>query len=183
MHYLCQECQNSFPAEQLFTIYKQIAGETKVLKVCSDCRDKHEEELEMTRQNLQAQFGEKDTPKHPVCLERDSVTVDIHKIIDDAMEKKDRTINVYIGQYGTSIYIHPYAENKTVWKAAPGAKHPYCSSCGKQAESAYPYCPWCGESVAISDEDAKNISEREAQKQSAKLRNPIVLNGYRKEEE
>lgn len=90
MHYLCQSCKQSFPREQLFTIHKQVAGETLPMKVCSDCRDKHEAELEKTRQNFQAQFGEK-----PAVLKIDdggkaTITpiVDIHKIIDDAMEKK-----------------------------------------------------------------------------------------------
>lgn len=165
MHYLCQECQNSFPVEQLSTIYKQVAGETKPLRVCPDCREKHEKDLELSRQNFQAQFGEKDTPTHHVCLERDSVTIDIHKIIDDAMEKKDRSVMIFIGEHGTSVNVNPYKDDKVVWKAAPGAKHPYCSNCGRQAEAAYSFCPWCGEQVAISEEDAMAMSERQARRQ------------------
>lgn len=154
MHYLCQECQNSFPAEQLSTIYKQIAGETKSLRVCLDCRDKHEKELEMSRQNFQAQFGEKDTPKHHVCLERDSVTVDIHKIIDDAMEKKDRTVNIYIGESGTSIYVSPRDDEPLAWVPNPKGIGYLCPTCGYWDIDQRPYCSTCGEKLKrLSEED------------------------------
>ena len=156
MHYLCQICQKSFSQEQLFKISKQISGDFRLLNVCPDCKKKHEEDLERTRQNFQAQFGEKAVEK--------KADVDVYKIIDDAMEKKDRSVVLYIGEHGTSVYVNPYKDDKVVWKGTPGAKRPYCSNCGREAEGAYPYCPWCGEQVAISEEDAKAINERNAKR-------------------
>lgn len=36
--------------------------------------------------------------------------IDIHKIIDDAMEKRDRTVFIYIGEHGTTVNITPFEE-------------------------------------------------------------------------
>ena len=37
--------------------------------------------------------------------------IDIHKLIDDAMEKKDRYVSLYIGPQGDiSVTIHPMIE-------------------------------------------------------------------------
>lgn len=118
MHYLCQECQTSVPKNQLFLTSKQIGGETKMLRVCPACKKKHEEELEMTRQNFQTQFGEKPAVLQSCNDGKSTITpiVDIHKIIDDAMEKKDRSVVLYIGEHGTSVYVNPYKDDKVVWK-------------------------------------------------------------------
>lgn len=182
MHYLCQECQNSFSSDELFTIAKQVGGQTKLLRVCVDCKEKHEKDLELSRQNFQAQFGEK-AVLHIDDGGKATITpvIDIHKIIDDAMEKKDRSVMLYIGENGTSVYVNPYKDDKVVWKAAPGAKHPYCSNCGRQAEAAYSFCPWCGEQVAISEEDAMAMSEKEAKRR--KRLHDVMSTMMTKEEE
>lgn len=39
-------------------IYKQIKGEFKRIFVCPVCKEEHERELELTRQNFRRQFGE-----------------------------------------------------------------------------------------------------------------------------
>lgn len=37
----------------------------------------------------------------------DAKNFDIHKFIDEMISKKDRYVNIYIGEYGTSISIYP----------------------------------------------------------------------------
>jgi len=38
--------------------------------------------------------------------------IDIHKIIDEAMEKKDRSVTIFIGVQGTTVNVYPYQETK-----------------------------------------------------------------------
>lgn len=54
---ICDYCKKG--THHTTCIHKQIAGETRVLFVCDDCKAQHEKELEMTRENFQRQFGEK----------------------------------------------------------------------------------------------------------------------------
>ena len=95
MHYLCQECQNSFPQDQLFLVSKQIGGETKMRRVCPACKKKHEKELEMTRQNFQAQFGEKVEAKvtqaklvTKICIFSDKDAANVQKRVNDFIKNK-----------------------------------------------------------------------------------------------
>ena len=36
----------------------------------------------------------------------------IHDVIDDAMEKKDRYVSLYFGEYGCSVSIYPINEDE-----------------------------------------------------------------------
>lgn len=80
--------------------------------------------------------------------------VDIHKIIDDAMEKKDRTVCVFMTQYGVRIQVDPIDEHKPHWVEKDVAAGPYrhyqmkCSECGYETNNPTPYCPACGEKLA-----------------------------------
>lgn len=95
MHYLCQECQGSFPLDQLFLIYKQIGGKTRMRRVCPACKKKHDEELEMTRQNFQAQFGEKIEAEvaqtkliTKICIFSDKDAANVQKWVNDFIKDK-----------------------------------------------------------------------------------------------
>lgn len=45
-----------------------------------------------------------DKPKKPA--------VSVHKIINDAMKKKDRYVSLFIGPYGTSVSVYPYSDEE-----------------------------------------------------------------------
>ena len=36
---------------------------------------------------------------------------DIHKLIDDAMEKKDRSVTIFFGKLGTSVSVYPITDD------------------------------------------------------------------------
>ena len=36
---------------------------------------------------------------------------DIHKLIDDAMEKKDRSVTIFFGKHGTSVSVYPITDD------------------------------------------------------------------------
>lgn len=36
----------------------------------------------------------------------------IHDVIDDAIEKKDRYVSLYFGEYGCSVFIYPMNEDE-----------------------------------------------------------------------
>lgn len=87
---------------------------------------------------------------------------DIHKIIDDAMEKKDRAVMIFISDVGTTVNVHPIDDHKPHWipQYVKNDKFNYeytasyaCSECG--AENKYPtcYCGFCGEKMSIIRED------------------------------
>lgn len=77
--------------------------------------------------------------------------IDISKLIDEAMEKKDRSVMVFISDVGTTVKVNPL--DKPAWKPMPnknGTKYTYmCSACNRSSDKAYVYCPWCGESIGL----------------------------------
>lgn len=73
--------------------------------------------------------------------------VDIHKIIDDAMEKRDRTVSIYIGEAGVSVTVSPADQDKVHWINDPDKIYDYCSNCGfkSMTRNNATYCGGCGE--------------------------------------
>lgn len=71
----------------------------------------------------------------------------IHKIIDDAMEKRDRTVSIFISaeNNAVSVNVYPVNHDEVYWKADPDGL--ICTNCGfqDQSYSKYTYCPDCGE--------------------------------------
>lgn len=86
-------------------------------------------------------------PKHTVAHERDSNPVNIHKIIDDAMEKRDRTVSIYIGESGVSVNVYPVDQDKCQWIYHEDCdRYNFeCSNCGMDSEFQTTYCHSCGE--------------------------------------
>lgn len=73
--------------------------------------------------------------------------VDIHKLIDDAMEKKDRSVSLYISEHGVSVTVTPLDE-PTKWEETGNSNYPIqCSNCGVSQKYATSYCPECGEQM------------------------------------
>ena len=73
----------------------------------------------------------------------------LNHLIDEAMEKKDRTVTIYISSTGTSVTISPIELTKPRWiyvNDDGGACQ--CSECGRYQTWTTPYCPECGEKLA-----------------------------------
>jgi predicted amidophosphoribosyltransferase len=155
----CDECQKVIPSDELKRIHKQHGLRMLPEYVCPECYEKHEKELELTRQNFQAQFGEPEKPSkeavknatdetHHVVYERDSKPVDIHKIIDDAMEKKDRSVTIFIGKEATTVSVYPYDDKPREWITMDRNGGWFrCPECGSTYRDMSPYCPECGEKL------------------------------------
>lgn len=152
MKSLCHMCKISFEENELFSIHRQIGGEFRRINVCAACKEQHEADLERTRQNFQTQFGGNDTPVVSAGTDK---TVDIHKIIDDAMEKKDRTVNIYISEHGTSIYVAPHKDGRPEWIVKKDLNGYYCPECDGWSRTTVQYCPHCGESLKLSWKEAE----------------------------
>lgn len=85
--------------------------------------------------------------------------IDISKLIDDAMEKKDRTVNIFISNIGTSIYVNPIVDDDPRWikrtrdlNSDPKIFVPpvfKCSACFAETEYPTSYCPHCGEKMKM----------------------------------
>lgn len=74
---------------------------------------------------------------------------DIQKIIDDAMEKGDRSVHISVVGDGVSLNVYPYKEEgRGVWSAIVDddgwTRSHRCSKCGFEARFETPYCPHCG---------------------------------------
>ena len=84
---------------------------------------------------------------------------DIHKIIDDAMEKKDRCVSIFISNFGTTVHVDPFDNHKPHWipKYQEGmGRWPasyICSECGVEHKHIACYCGFCGEKLALLPED------------------------------
>lgn len=98
--------------------------------------------------------------------------VDINKIIDDAMEKRDRYVHIFISGVGTSIYVRPDDNELMRWKPNPYDNKPLCGNCGRASDQAYPHCPWCGEELGISIEEFSGV------KPSGKSRKSEIARRY-----
>ena len=93
---------------------------------------------------------------------KDEPKIDIHKIIDDAMEKKDRTVSIYIGQSCVTINVTPYEpEEPARWIHIENDHHcSYrfeCSACGAEHEFPSLYCPHCGEQMKMPKEEETDV--------------------------
>ena len=78
----------------------------------------------------------------------DRTAVDIHKIIDDAMEKKDRAVIIYISAYGVNVNVSPYSDEPLRWIRIVDNIRPFeCPSCGTNNSRPTAYCPECGEKL------------------------------------
>lgn len=78
--------------------------------------------------------------------------IDIHKFMDDAMEKKDRSVYILINGENTSISVTPLLESDPRWiyttpDTPNGSVAFKCSECGIVSSYTTPYCPWCGEKL------------------------------------
>ncbi len=83
--------------------------------------------------------------------------VDIQAIIDDAMEKKDRMVSIFISPSGTTVNVQPLDDKKPRWmysENAPMYDYQFkCSECGAFNNGPSPYCPVCGEKLAAPEEE------------------------------
>ena len=68
-----------------------------------------------------------------------NVSIDIHKIIDDAIEKKDRYVTIMSSPYGTSVCVRP------------NEPQPRCKTCGTEADPDHIFCPNCGHYLWIGE--------------------------------
>lgn len=93
---------------------------------------------------------------------------DVQKIIDDAMEKGDRSVHISIVGDGMSLNVYPYKEDDGmgVWKVEivdpdkPYIHHEYrCSVCNATQSYMHPHCPICGAKMKFpeleGEKDAK----------------------------
>lgn len=85
--------------------------------------------------------------------------IDIRKIIDDAMEKKDRTVSIYIGHSGVSINVQPYEKEEPHWiyKPQDSGWDFECSACGGDSKTYTTYCPYCGEQMKRSKFEVEEV--------------------------
>lgn len=68
---------------------------------------------------------------------------DIHKIIDDAMEKRDRKVHIMIYNTSVSVSISPSDGGEGMrWIEENGGFR--CSDCGNISGFPQTYCPDCG---------------------------------------
>lgn len=68
---------------------------------------------------------------------------DLHKIIDDAMERGDRQVHIYIMKDNVSISVRPASEDDGMkWRQVGGGY--ICSDCGGASTTADLYCKHCG---------------------------------------
>lgn len=84
----------------------------------------------------------------------DFETKDIHKIIDDAMEKRDRDVTIFIGKECIHITVSPLDNTKPRWieEESVTFRHRsryHCSECGGYNDYPSPFCPVCGEKLAM----------------------------------
>ena len=88
--------------------------------------------------------------------------LDINKIIDDAMDKKDRSVNIFINGDNVSVYVEPLEKHdpRCIIREIPGSgkysisKRQYeCSECHVWSDVLTSYCGYCGEKLRLPVEE------------------------------
>ena len=84
----------------------------------------------------------------------------VHKIIDEAIAKKDRWVYIHITEEGEiGVHVNPIKDEEHVWKEVErpdGPEGKYisllyeCSACGERSRYRTPYCPCCGEKLKVT---------------------------------
>lgn len=127
--------------------------------ICTKCWDREIPETESTK---------------PVTVETTSANtyhpeqLDLHKLIDEAMEKKDREVSIFIMKDNMSVYVRPVSSNDPRWivhEKCSGRKITWeyeCSECHVYSDKLMCYCGYCGEKLrmpVIEDKRVKGVSE------------------------
>ena len=69
------------------------------------------------------------------------------ELIDDAMNKGDRSVSIYVGKHGMSINVYPYEPGLQKW-IHDEEHHCYvCPNCGCIEHDQSFYCRGCGEQL------------------------------------
>lgn len=81
--------------------------------------------------------------------------IDIPKLIDEAIEKKDRRVTIFVSNIATTIKVEPIVDDDPRWivrdTKAPFINTFICSECGRYSDRTYNYCPECGEKMKVPD--------------------------------
>lgn len=75
---------------------------------------------------------------------------DIFPLIDEVISKRDRYVNLFIGEHGISASIYPYEPGRRKWIRV-NSHRVKCPECGATTDIQTPCCPMCGEQLAVSD--------------------------------
>ena len=87
---------------------------------------------------------------HYVVTERGNEAISMIKsIIDEAMEKRDRTVSVFISGENMHVTVAPLGEDEPRWIPKEGGY--LCSVCGRWQGDASRYCCDCGEALKNMD--------------------------------
>lgn len=87
---------------------------------------------------------------HHIVSERGNEAISMIKsIIDEAMEKRDRTVSVYIHDDTMSVSVTPIGADEPRWIPKEGGY--VCSTCGRWQINASRYCCDCGEALKNMD--------------------------------
>ena len=122
-------------------------------KNCSDCKYWEVSSLERPCVNCHGTverpyFEPKEELKETVTIDQAKERLfksldDIQKIIDDAMEKGDRSVHISVVGDKVDVSVQPYKEEGWgEWKLVNGDY--YCSKCNMMERYPQLHCPACG---------------------------------------
>ena len=80
---------------------------------------------------------------------------DIQKIIDDAMEKGDRSVHISVVGDGVSLNVYPYKEDDGMGVWIPMNSGYYCSKCNSAEEWCKSYCSECGAKMKFPEPEGE----------------------------
>lgn len=95
--------------------------------------------------------------------------IDISALVNEAIEKKDRTVHILIMGDNISVDVRPLEESDPRWimheenRTRHVIKYQFeCSECRTYSQNPTPYCPFCGEKLrmpVIEDKRVEDVSE------------------------
>lgn len=85
----------------------------------------------------------------------------IKSIIDEAMEKRDRIVSIFIHNGATNVTVTPLGEDEPRWIPRDGGY--VCSTCGQWELNSSRYCRICGETLKNMDMFTEESEEDDCQ--------------------
>lgn len=108
---------------------------------------------------------------------------DLLELIDKAIEKKDRSVSIYVSKYGTNVNIAPYEETPDTWQPIAGSSKVLCPNCGRAEDAAYPFCRWCGNENGLNKKDmAEAVGAEERRRRHLRTVNKVLRSDVKEDE-
>ena len=157
---ICKDCGKTVKEEECRNLKVTDAKATFGFNLDQLCEDCYQARLK-DKAEKPAPIG---SGRYPWGMDHDPLkhNADIREIINQAMDRDDKQISIFIRGDVVSVDVRPYKEEAPRWIKHGNFEYE-CSNCGDIRKYPLTYCPNCGEMIGIRVEtpDGDKVVENE----------------------